>query len=124
MRGEDRTSGELFSYVDIEARIAEKHPLRAMRRLTNAALAELDAAFSALYEACGRPSIPPERLLRATPLQLLYTIRSERQLVERIEFDMRFRWFVGLSIDEGVFDASTFSKNPLGLRHRLGVDPR
>jgi transposase len=124
MRGEDRTSGELFSHVDIEARIAAKHPLRAMRRLTNAALAELDAAFSALYEACGRPSIPPERLLRATPLQLLYTIRSERQLVERIEFDMRFRWFVGLSIDEGVFDASTFSKNPLGLRHRLGVDPR
>ena len=111
MRGEDRTIGALFSYVDIEARIPAKHPLRAMRRLTNAALAKLDGAFSALYEACGRPSIPPERLLRATLLQLLYTIRSERQLVERIEFDMLFRWFVGLSIDETVFDASTFSKN-------------
>jgi transposase len=111
MRGEDRTSGALFSYVDIEARIAAQHPLRAMRRLTNAALAELDRAFSALYEAIGRPSIPPERLLRATLLQLLYSIRSERQLVERIEFDMLFRWFVGLSIDERVFDASTFSKN-------------
>jgi transposase len=111
MRGEDRTDGALFSYVDIEARIAAKHPLRAMRRLTNAALAELDGAFSALYEACGRPSIPPERLLRATLLQLLYSIRSERQLVERLEFDMLFRWFVGLSIDEKVFDASTFSKN-------------
>jgi transposase len=111
MRGEDRTSGSLFSYVDVEARIPAKHPLRAMRRLTNAALAKLDGAFSALYEACGRPSIPPERLLRATLLQLLYTIRSERQLVERIEFDMLFRWFVGLSIDETVFDASTFSKN-------------
>ena len=111
MRGEDRTDGALFSYVDIEARILAKHPLRAMRRLTNAALAELDGAFSALYEACGRPSIPPERLLRATLLQLLYSIRSERQLVERLEFDMLFRWFVGLSIDEKVFDASTFSKN-------------
>jgi transposase len=111
MRGEDRTSGALFSYVDIEARIPAQHPLRAMRRLTNAALAELDRAFSALYEAIGRPSIPPERLLRASLLQLLYSIRSERQLVERLEFDMLFRWFVGLSIDERVFDASTFSKN-------------
>src|SRR5271169_3255344 len=111
MRGEDRTDGALFSYVDIEARIPAKHPLRAKRRLTNAALAELDGAFSALYEACGRPSIPPERLLRATLLQLLYSIRSERQLAERLEFDMLFRWFVGLSIDEKVFDASTFSKN-------------
>ena len=111
MRGEDRTSGALFSYIDIEARVPTKHPLRGMRRLSNAALAELDGAFSALYERIGRPSIPPERLLRATLLQLLYTIRSERQLVERLEFDMLFRWFVGLSIDEKVFDASTFSKN-------------
>ena len=111
MRGEDRTSGALFSYVDIEARIGATHPLRTMRRLTNAALAELDGAFSALYEKGGRPSIPPERLLRAMLLQLLYTIRSERQLVERLEFDMLFRWFVGLSIDETVFDASVFSKN-------------
>jgi len=111
MRGEDPTSGALFSYVDMEARIPAKHPLRAMRRLTNAALAELDGAFSGLYDRIGRPSIAPERLLRATLLQLLYTIRSERQLVERIEFDLLFRWFVGLSIDETVFDASTFSKN-------------
>jgi transposase len=111
MRGEDRTSGALFSYVDIEGRIPARHPLRAMRRLTNAALADLDRTFSALYEAFGRPSIPPERLLRATLLQLLYSIRSERQLVERIEFDLLFRWFVGLSVDERVFDASTFSKN-------------
>jgi transposase len=111
MRGEDRTSGALFSYVDMEARIPAKHSLRAMRRLTNAALAELDGAFSGLYDRIGRPSIAPERLLRATLLQLLYTIRSERQLVERIEFDLLFRWFVGLSIDENVFDASSFSKN-------------
>jgi len=111
MRGEDRTSGAMFSYFDIEARIPAKHPLRAMRRLTEMTLAELDRAFSALYVRFGRPSIAPERLLRATLLQLLYSIRSERQLVERIEFDMLFRWFVGLSIDEKVFDASTFSKN-------------
>ncbi len=111
MRGEDRTSGTLFSFVDVEARIAANHPLRAMRRLTNVALTELDARFSALYEGIGRPSIPPERLLRGVLLQLLYSIRSERQLVERLEFDMLFRWFVGLSIDEKVFDASTFSKN-------------
>jgi transposase len=111
MRGEDRTSGALFSYIDVEARIPAKHPLRTMRRLTNAALAELDPRFSALYEGIGRPSIPPERLLRASLLQLLYSIRSERQLVERLEFDMLFRWFVGLMIDERVFDASTFSKN-------------
>ena len=108
-RGSDERA--LFSCVDVEARIPAKHPLRAMGRLTNAALAELDRAFSALYVGFGRPSIPPERLLRATLLQLLYLIRSERQLVERIEFDLLFRWFVGLSIDEKVFDASTFSKN-------------
>jgi transposase len=111
MRGEDLTSGALFSYIDVEARIPAQHPLRAMRRLTNAALADLDARFSALYEGVGRPSIPPERLLRASLLQFFYSIRSERQLVERLEFDMLFRWFVGLSIDERVFDASTFSKN-------------
>jgi len=111
MRGEDRTSGALFSYVDVEARIPANHPLRAMRRLTDAALAELDPRFSALYEGIGRPSTPPERLLRAVLLQLLYSLRSERQLVERLEFDMLFRWFVGLTIDEKVFDASTFSKN-------------
>ncbi len=107
----------MFSYVDVEGRIAANHPLRAMRRLTNAALAQLDARFSALYEGIGRPSIPPERLLRASLLQLLYSIRSERQPVERLEFDMLFRWFVGLTIDESVFDASTFSKN----RDRLEV---
>src|ERR1700677_641676 len=118
MRGEDRTSGALFSDLDVEARLPAQHPLRAMRRLTNAALAELDARFSALYEGIGRPSIPPERLLRASLLQLLYSLRSERQLVERLEFDMLFRWFVGLMIDEKVFDASTFSKNT----HEIGQE--
>jgi hypothetical protein len=88
-----------------------------MRRLTDAALAELDGKFSALYETVGRPSIAPERLLRATLLQLLCSIRSERQLVERLEFDMLFRWFAGLSIDETVFDASTFLKEPRPPAH-------
>src|SRR6202020_2194626 len=118
MRGEDRTRGALFSYVEVEARIPARHPLRAMRQLTNAALAELDARFSALYQGIGRPSIPPERLLRASLLQLLYSLRSERQLVERLEFDMLFRWFVGLMIDEKVFDAYTFSKNT----HEIGQE--
>ena len=111
MRGQDRTSGSLFSYVDLDARIPERHPLRAMRLLVNEALEHLDASFDALYKDGGRPSIPPERLLRASLLQMLYSIRSERQLVERLEFDLLFRWFVGLGIDDPVFDASTFSKN-------------
>jgi len=111
MRGQDRTSGSLFSYVDLDVRVPQKHPLRSMRTLANAALEAMDGSFEALYKDEGRPSIPPERLLRATLLQMLYTIRSERQLVERLEFDLLFRWFVGLGIDDAVFDASTFSKN-------------
>lgn len=98
--------------MDVEARILAKHPLRAMRRLTDAALAALDPRFSALYEGIGRPSTPPERLLRAVLLQLLYSLRSERRLVERLEFDMLFRWFVGLAIDERAIDASTFIEEP------------
>ena len=109
MRGEDRTSGALFSYVDVEARIPADQPLRAMRRLTDAALAELDPRFSALYERIGRPRLRRSAFLRASLLQLLHSIRSERRLVERLEFDMLFRWFVGLMIDEKAFDA--FSKN-------------
>src|ERR1700689_5506577 len=99
MRGEDGTSGALFSYVDVEARIPGQHPLRAMRRLTNAALAELDARFSALYEGIGRPSIAPERLLRASLLQLLYSIRSERQLGERLGFGLLVCRVGGVCLD-------------------------
>ena len=119
MRGQDRTSGSLFSYVDLDARVPARHPLRAMREIVSEALAKLDGSFEALYKDGGRPSIPPERLLRATLLQMLHTIRSERQLADRIEFDLLFRWSVGLGIDGAVFDAptrfacgaSTFSKN-------------
>ena len=111
MRGGDDRSGSLFSYVDLEARVPARHPLRAMRELVNASLAALDGAFAGLYAKTGRPSIAPERMLRAVLLQMLYSIRSERQLMERLDFDLLFRWFVGLGIDEAVWDASTFSKN-------------
>ncbi len=111
MRGIDERSGALFSYVDLEARVPAKHPLRAIREIANAALVDLSGEFAALYAPLGRPSIPPEQLLRALLLQAFYSIRSERQLMERLEFDLLFRWFVGLGVDEAVWDHSTFSKN-------------
>ena len=111
MRGTDGRSGELFSYVDLEAGVPADHPLRAIREMVNAALAALSADFARLYARSGRPSIPPEMLLRAMLLQAFYSIRSERQLMERLEFDLLFRWFVGLGVDEPVWDHSSFSKN-------------
>ena len=111
MRGADERSGSLFSYIDLEWRVPGDHPLRAIRVMVNAALAELDAEFEALYAPIGRPSIPPEKLLRSSLLQAFYTIRSERQLMERLNFDLLFRWFVGLGIDDEVWDHSVFSKN-------------
>ena len=111
MRGSDRRSGELFSYVDVEARIRCEHPLRQIRARANEALKALSADFAVLYGSTGRPSIPPEMLLRAMLLQAFYSIRSERQLMERLEFDLLFRWFVGLGVHEAAWDHSTFSKN-------------
>jgi transposase len=112
MRGSDQRSGTLFSYVDLEARVRRDHPLRTIRQLTDVALAALNQDFSALYAArMGRPSIPPEMLLRAMLLQAFYSIRSERQLMERLEFDLLFRWFVGLGVDDPAWDHSSFSKN-------------
>ena len=111
MRGGDGRSGELFSYVDLEKRVRSDHPLRAMRGIVNAALAALEADFAALYAPVGRPSIAPEKLLRAMLLQAFYSIRSERQLMERLEYDLLFRWFVGIGIDDAAWDHSTFSKN-------------
>jgi transposase len=101
----------LFSYVDLEQRIRLDHPLRAIRALTDTALAMLSGDFAALYSGMGRPSIAPEMLLRAMLLQAFCSIRSERQLMERLEFDLLFRWFVGLGLDDPVWDHSTFSKN-------------
>jgi transposase len=111
MRGSDAVAGALFSYVDLEKRVRRDHPLRVIRAVVNATLAAMSAEFDALYSPFGRESIPPERLLRALLLQAFYTIRSERQLVERIEFDLLFRWFVGLGVDDPVWDATTFTKN-------------
>ena len=111
MRGFDNRNGSLFSYVDLEARVPESHPLRVIRRISDDVLAKMSVLFDAAYAPIGRPSIAPEKLLRALLLQAFYTIRSERQLMERIDFDLLFRWFVGLGIDDAVWDASTFCKN-------------
>src|SRR5438874_5969609 len=111
MRGSDQRSGELFSYVDIEARVPVRHPLRAIRTIVNAGLASLDAEFDKLYAAIGRDSIPPERLLRAALLQAFFSIRSERLLMEQLDYNLLYRWFVGLGVDDAVWDHSVFSKN-------------
>lgn len=111
MRGADVWTGELFSYVDLEKRVRQDHPLRAIRAMVNVALAALEGDFARLYAPIGRPSIPPEKLLRAMLLQVFYSIRSERQLIERLEFDLLFRWFVGIGVDDPAWDHSTFSKN-------------
>ena len=111
MRGSDTRSGELFSYVDLDQRVPAKHPLRKIRQLVNDVLASLDAEFSMLYSAFGRESIPPERLLRALLLQALFTIRSERQLMEQLDYNLLFRWFVGLGIDDPVWVPTVFTKN-------------
>jgi transposase len=111
MRGDDDICGRLFSYIDLEARVRADHPLRPIREIANAALAALSGDFAALYSGLGRPSVPPEKLLRAMLLQAFYSVRSERQLMERIEFDLLFRWFVGIGIDDSVWDHSSFSKN-------------
>lgn len=111
MRGDDQRSEGFFSYVRLESRIPADHPLRAIRALVDAALSDLSRAFDRLYARDGRPSIPPERLLRALLLQAFYTVRSERQLMEQLDYNLLFRWFVGLSADDPVWDATTFCKN-------------
>lgn len=111
MRGSDERTGSLFSYVDLEVRVRGDHPLRTIGEIANAALSDLSRAFATLYTDFGRPSIAPEKLLRAMLLQAFYGLRSERQLMERLEFDLLFRWFVGLGVDDPVWDHSTFSKN-------------
>ena len=111
MRGVDETSCSLFSYVDLEERIPSRHPLRKIRQVVNDALASLDAEFEALYTDFGRPSIPPERLIRASLLQILFSVRSERQLMEQMDYNLMFRWFVGLGIDDPVWVPTVFTKN-------------
>ena len=111
MRGRGQSARSLFSYVSLEERVPQWHPLRRVRAIVDEALASLSPRFEALYSKRGRPSVPPEHLLRALLLQVLYGVRSERQLMERLEFDMLFRWFVGVELDERVWDATTFTKN-------------
>ena len=111
MRGDDRKPVAMFSYVSAEQRVPPDHPLRAIRHITDRALAQLSPRFDALYIKFGRPSVPPEKLLRALLLQALYTIRSERQLVEQLDYNLLFRWFVGLGMDDPVWSATTFTKN-------------
>src|ERR1700710_1677472 len=111
MRGFDQRRDGLFSYVRPDSRIAKDHPLRVIRKLADEALATLDDQFAALYSENGRPSIPPEQLLRALLLQAFYTIRSERQLMEQLNYNLLFRWFVGLSVDDPVWVPTVFSKN-------------
>ncbi len=111
MRGPDRPQTAMFSYVRLENRIPADHPLRPIREITNRVLKRLSKRFAGLYSRTGRPSIPPEHLVRALLLQCLYTIRSERMLMEELEYNLLFRWFVGLELDDPVWDATVFGKN-------------
>ena len=114
MRGRDYRRDGLFSYVRADSRVPKDHPLRAIRRIADAAPSSLSERFDALYAKEGRPSVAPEKLLRALLLQAFYTVRSERQLMEQLDYNLLFRWFVGLSVDEPVWDATVFSKNRIG----------
>lgn len=111
MRGDDQRQGGMFSYVSLEKRVPEDHPLRPIRAMVNEALSSLSDRFEKLYAKSGRPSIPPERLLRALLVQMLFSVRSERQLMEQLDYNLLFRWFVGLGMDDEVWDPTTFTKN-------------
>jgi transposase len=111
MRGVDHQQADIFSYLSPEARVRADHPLRAIRAMADAALAEMSLLFDAMYATTGRPSIPPEKLLRAQLIQMLYSVRSERLLMEEIDYSVLFRWFVGMNLDEPVWDPTVFTKN-------------
>jgi transposase len=111
MRGDDREPDAMFSYVSAEQRVPADHPLRAIRRLVDEVLREISREFDGLYARVGRPSIPPERLLRAQLLQIFYSIRSERLLMEQLHYNLLFRWFVGMDMDEPIWAPTVFSKN-------------
>jgi transposase len=111
MRGDERFQDGMFSYVTLEQRVAKDHPLREIRRITDVVLRSLSQEFDSLYSASGRPSIAPEYVLRAVLLQAFYSVRSERQLVEQIDYNLLFRWFVGLGMDDAVWNHAVFSKN-------------
>jgi len=111
MRGEDQQQNHIFSYLSPEARVRKDHPLRAIRGMVDEVLRQLSRRFDSMYARVGRPSIAPEKLLRAQLLQMLYSIRSERLLMEEMDYNLLFRWFVGVNADDEVWDATTFTKN-------------
>ena len=111
MRGADHQQSGMFSYISAERRVPEDHPLRAIRAMVDAALRNMGPQFDAMYAKVGRPSIAPEKLLRALLLQVLYTVRSERMLMEQLNYNLLFRWFVGMNIDDPVWDVTVFTKN-------------
>ncbi len=111
MRGDNQEQDRMFSYVSPADRVPISHPLRSIKEICNRVLKEMSRDFSRMYSPIGRPSIPPEKLIRALLLQVLYSIRSERMLIEQLDYNLLFRWFVGLSMDDEVWDHSTFSKN-------------
>src|SRR5215210_1478201 len=111
MRGDDREPDTMFSYVSAEQRVPKEHPLRAIRAQVDGILRDMSREFDGLYARVGRPSIPPERLLRAQLLQIFYSIRSERLLMEQLDYNLLFRWFVGMDMDEPIWDATVFTKN-------------
>jgi transposase len=111
MRGRDHQQSGIFSYVSAEKRVPRDHPLRAIRAMVDVALRNMGPQFDAMYAKVGRPSIPPEKLLRALLLQVLYTVRSERMLMEQLDYNLLFRWFVGMNIDDPVWDVTVFTKN-------------
>jgi transposase len=111
MRGEDEKQSAMFSYVTLAQRIPADHPLRIIRGMTDRALERMDSKFEELYSSTGRPSIAPERLIRGLLLQVLYSVRSERQLIEQLDYNLLFRWFVGLEMDDEVWDVTVFTKN-------------
>jgi len=111
MRGHDQRPEDLFSYIRPEQRIPADHPLRPIREMVDTVLRELSLEFARRYAKTGRPSIPPEKLLRALLIQVLYSVRSERQLMEQLNYNLLFPWFVGLSLDDAVWDVTVFTKN-------------
>src|SRR5712692_4386165 len=111
MRGDDQLNGGMFSYISPEQRVPRDHPLRPIRTMVDAVLKEMSPRFETIYSTLGRPSIAPEKLLRALLLQVLYTVRSERMLMEQLDYNLLFRWFVGLNMDDDVWDVTVFTKN-------------
>jgi len=111
MRGEDEQQLDVFSYVSPEQRVPQDHPLRLLRAMADEALRDLQPRFRKLYATTGRPSIAPEKLLRALLLQVLYSVRSERMLMEQLDYNLLFRWFIGLNIEDAIWDATVFTKN-------------